>query len=148
MYSKISLIFLAALTLTSVHAQEQMQFDGEIKNFLSREVSVVYPSWDVGAYEPEDLIVEPDEHVKFRFSAHPHRAEIGFALTGGAGKDRVLCLYDLRYGNRSFVQGAIKLTGPHVWPQGRSIGNTPATCSAEVIDWDYEKSMNVLFLIE
>ncbi|MGH8419906.1 MAG: hypothetical protein ACRER8_21925 [Pseudomonas sp.] len=148
MYAKISLVTLLSLFCSGVHAAQTMVVNGEIKSFLSRDVKLLSHSWDVGAFPKDDLVIEPKGHIKFRFPANAHNGQINFVLSAGSGGSQVACLYDIKYGTQTYVQGAVTLTGPRASSEASSVGKRRAACSMRLDDWDYEKSMNVRFLIQ
>lgn len=148
MCSRLLLVLVGALLTGHVMAAQQMLVNGEIKNFLDTDVRLQYPSWYTGDYDQENLIVESDGHVGFSFSEHPQRGQFDFALSGGEGDDKVACLYEVKYGERTYVKGPLKLTGPHAWTEAISAGKKPAMCSMRLDSWDYEKSMTLRFLIQ
>lgn len=148
MYSKLLLAIMSTLLMNNVMAASPMLVTGEIKNFLDTEVRLQYPSWEIGDYAEEDLVVESDGHVQFSFPEHPQRGQFDFVLSSGTGSEKVACLYEVKYGERTYVKGPLRLTGPHAWTEAISVDKKPATCSIKVEGWDYEKSMHVRFLIE
>jgi hypothetical protein len=119
MYSRLLLTLVGMLLASHVMAAQQMLVNGEIKNFLDTDVRLQYPSWDTGDYEHEDLIVESDGHVGFSFSVHPQRGQFDFALSGGEGADKVACLYEVKYGERTYVYVKGRSGSPGVMPGPR-----------------------------
>ncbi|WP_296257878.1 MULTISPECIES: hypothetical protein [unclassified Pseudomonas] len=147
MYGKILITVMSTLFICGAHASQTMVFNGQIKNFLSRPVQLLSPSWDVGNFPEDELVVDPKGHIKFNFPAHAYRGAVKFVLSTGRTKGEVACLYDVKYGTQSYVRGAVTLTGPRATLQASSAGKRQADCSLKLDNWDYERSMDMRFVI-
>ena len=145
MYSKQIIAVFFSLFFTSVHASETMKVEGEIRNDLSHDVRLYYQSWETGEFAEKDLVVSAGGHVGFNFLADAHGGEIYFALLGGDADGKAACVYDIKYGPRTYVRGAVTLTGPGIWTDAQSEGKKPATCSTTLDDWDYTNGMRLSF---
>ncbi len=148
MYSTQIIAVFFLLFFTSVHASEKMKFEGEIKNGLSHDVYLYYQSWETGEFAEEDLVVSAGGHVGFNFLADPRAGEIYFALVGGDSGNRAACVYDIKYGPRTYVRGAVTLTGPSIWTDAQSQGKKPVECSITLDDWDYTNNMRLSFTMK
>lgn len=148
MYLKKVIAVFSLLFFTGAHASETMRVEGQIQNNLSHDVSLHYQSWDTGEFAQEELVVSAGGHVGFNFLADPHAGEIYFALVGGDSGDRAACVYDIKYGPRTYVRGAVTLTGPSIWTDAQSQGRKPAECSITLDDWDYTNNMRLGFTMK
>jgi hypothetical protein len=148
MYWKVFIAVLSSWVFSGVHASEMMKVEGEIKNRSSQDVYLKYQSWDTGDFAEEELLVSAGGHVGFNFMADAEAGQIDFALSGGDGEEKIACTYDIKYGPRTFVRGAVTLTGPDIWTEVNDMGNSPAICRIKVQDWDYPNTLNMRFFIK